>query len=70
MWVKCSVSCLGAFPLDKCLEIHLQRGSVFCIWRMASNPSAVRVLGVGSGVDMMLGVILGCAVQESGARHC
>ena len=26
MWVKSSVSCLGAFPLDNCLEPHLQKG--------------------------------------------
>ena len=70
MWVKSSVSCLGAFPLDECLEIHLQKGLVFCIWRRASNLSAVRDLGVGSGIGVMSGVILGCAVEGSGARHC
>ena len=66
MWVKSSVSCLGAFPLDNHLEIHLQKGPVFSIWRRASNLSAVRDLGVGSGVEMMSGVIRGCAVEESG----
>ena len=50
MWVKSYVSCLGVFALDKHLEIHLQKGLVFCIWRRASNLSAVRDLGVGSGV--------------------
>ena len=70
MWVKSSVSCLGTFPLDNHLEICLQKGSVFCIWRRASNLSAVRDLGIKSGVDMMSGVILGCAVEESGVRHC
>ena len=69
-WVKSSVSCLGAFPLDNHLEICLQKGSVFCICRKASNLSAARDLGVGSGVDAMSGVILGCAVEGSGARHC
>ena len=69
MWVKSSVSCLGAFPLDKCLEICLQKGSVICIWRRASNLSAVRDLGVGSGVDVLSGVTLGCVVEES-ARCC
>ena len=29
MWVKSSVSCLGAFPLDKHLEICLQKGSFY-----------------------------------------
>ena len=68
--MKCSVSCLGAFPLDKHCEICLQKGSVFCIRRRASNLSAVKDLGVGSGADVMSGVILGCAVEVSGARHC
>ena len=70
MWVKSSVSCLGAFPLDEHLEIHLQKGSVFCIWRRTFNLSAVRDFGVGSGDDTMSGVILGCGAEESGARHC
>ena len=70
MWVKSSVSCLGAFLFDKCLETCLQKGLVFCIWRTDSNLSAVRDLGIGSGVDMMSGVILGCAVEGSGTRHC
>ena len=70
MWVNSSISCLGAFPLDKHLEIHLQKGSVFCIWRSASNLSVVKDFGVGSGVDVVSGVILGCAVEVSGARHC
>ena len=39
---KRSVLCLGAFPLDKHLEICLQKGSVFHIWRRASNLSAVK----------------------------
>ena len=69
MWVKSSVSCLGALSLDKHLEIHLQKGSVFCIWRRASNLSAARDLCVGSGVDVMLGVTP-CLVEESGARQC
>ena len=70
MWVKSSVSCLGAFPLDKDLGIHLQKGFVFCIWLRVSNLSAVKDLGVGSGVDLLSGVTLGCIVEESGARHC
>ena len=70
MWVKSSVSCLGAFPLNNHLEICLQNGSIFCIWRRASHLSAVRDLGVRSGVDMTSGVTLGCVVEESGARHC
>ena len=70
MWVKSSISCLGDFPLDNHLEIHLQKRSVFSIWRRASNLSAVGDLGVGSGVGTMSGVILGCAVEESSARCC
>ena len=62
-WVKSSVSCLGAFPLDKCLDIHLQKESGFCIWRRASNLFAVKDLGVGSGVCIMSGVTSCCAVD-------
>ena len=70
LWVKSSVSCLGAFPLDIHLEIYLQKWSVFCIWSRASKLSAVRDLGVGSGVDVMSGVTHSCVVEESGARCC
>ena len=63
MWVKRSVSCLGAFPLDKHLEIHLQKGSVFCIWRRASTLSAVKDFGVGPDVGMMSGVTCCYAVD-------
>ena len=69
-WVKRSVSCLGAFPLDTCLEICLQKGSVFCIWKRASNLSVVKDLCVGSDVGMMSGVTCHCAVDWSDARHC
>ena len=61
---------LGAFPLDKCLEICLQKGSVFCIWRRASNLSAVKDLGAGSDIVTMPGVICCCAVDWSDVRHC
>ena len=70
MWVKSSVSCLGASLLAKHLEIHLQKGSVFYIWGRASNLFAVRDLGVGSGFDVMSGATPCCVVEESGARHC
>ena len=70
MWVKSSVACLGAFPLDKHLEIHLQKGSVFCIWRRAANLSAVKHLGVGSGVGVMSGVTSCHVVEGSDARCC
>ena len=63
-----SVSCLGAFPLDNDLEIHLQKGFIFCIWRRASNMSAVKDFGVRSGVDMISIVIFGSVVEVSGAR--
>ena len=70
MWVNNSVSCLGALPFDNHFEMHLQKGSVFCIWRRASNLSVVRDFGVGSGVDMMLGIILGGIEGVSGSEHC
>ena len=68
MWVKRSVSCWDVFPLDKHLEICLQKGSVFWIWRRASNLSAIRDLGVGSGTGETSGIILGCTVEVSGVR--
>ena len=48
---KTSVSCCGASPCNKCLEICLQNGSVLCLCSNASNLSAVRGLGavVASG---------------------
>ena len=70
MWVNNSVSCFGAFPLDNHFEIHLQKGSVFCIWRRASNLFTVKDFGVGSGVDTMSSVILGGIVRVSGTEHC
>ena len=61
--IKSSVSSLGTLPLDKHLDNHLQKGSVFCIWKRASNWSAVKVLGVGFGVGTMSGVTSCCAVD-------
>ena len=58
------------FPLDKHLEICLQKGLVFCMWRRASNLSAVRDLGVWFGTGETPGVILGCAVEVSSGRCC
>ena len=69
-WVKSSASCLGAFPFDKHLEICLQKGSVFSIWRRAPNLSAVKDLDVGCDVGVMSGVTCCCAVDWSDARHC
>ena len=54
---------LRCLPLDRPLEICLQKESVFCIWRRASNQSAVKDLGVGSGVDVMSGITSCCAVD-------
>ena len=56
-WVKMSVSCCGAFPLNNHLDMHLLNGSVFCIWSRASSLSAVRVLGVGLVTGETSGVI-------------
>ena len=58
-----SVSCCGAFPLNNHLDMHLQNGSVFCIWSRASSLSAVRVLGVGLVTGEMSGVI-SCGTVE------
>ena len=69
-WVNNSVLCLGAFPLDNHLEICLQKGSDFYVWRRAANLSAVKDFSIGSGFDAISGVILGGTVEVSGVRHC
>ena len=38
---KRSVSCFGAFPLHRHLEICLQNGSILCICSRACSPSSV-----------------------------
>ena len=42
--------CFGALPFDNCLEMHLQNGSVLCIWSRASCLSSVRGFSVISWV--------------------
>ena len=44
--MKRSALCFGAFPFDSHFEIHLQKGSVFCICRSASNLSADKDFGL------------------------
>ena len=61
--VKRSVLCWGAFPSDRCFDILLQKGSVFCIYRRACNLLAVRGFGVGSLASETSGVISGCEVE-------
>ena len=63
IWVKRSVSCCGALPFDKPFDMHLQSGSVFCIWRRASNLSTVRVLGVGVVSGETSGVVFSSVVE-------
>ena len=58
-----SVSCCDAFPLNNHLDMHLQNGSVFCIWSRASSLSAVRVLGVWLVAGETSGVISGDTVE-------
>ena len=58
-----SVSCCGAFPLNNHLDMHLQTGSVFCIWSRASSLSAVRVFSVGLVTGEMSGIISGGNVE-------
>ena len=45
-----SASCCGALPLDNHFEIHLQNGSILCIWSRASCLSAVKGFSVISCV--------------------
>ena len=42
MCMNKSASCCGALPLDSLFEIHLQNGSVLCIWSRASCLLAVK----------------------------
>ena len=69
MCKKRSASCFGAFPFDRCLEMHLQKGSVFCICSSACNLSLVSGFGAASGVAVGIsGVtvsVLGCRVRSS-----
>ena len=50
--------------------MHLQNGSVFCIWSRASTLFAVRVLGVGLVTGEMSGVISGGAVGLQAVGSC
>ena len=51
MCVNKSASCCDALPFDNCFEIHLQNGSILCICSRALCVSAVKILGVISGLD-------------------
>ena len=48
--VNKSASCCGALPFDNHFEIHLQNGSVPCIWSRALCLSAVKGFSVKSGL--------------------
>ena len=52
------------------LDMHLNNGSIFCIWSRASSLSAVRVLGVGLVTGEMSGVISGGAVGWWAVGSC
>ena len=65
------VSCWGAFLFDKHLDIHLQKGSVFCICRRACSLSPVRDFGVGSIAFVTSGVTSGCGCEvEVSKERC
>ena len=60
--------CLGAFPFDRCLEMHLQNGSVLYICSSTCNLSVVSGFGVVLGVSVVSGVMTsdwGCVVGSS-----
>ena len=67
--VKRSVSCCGALLFDRCFDILLQKGSVFCICSRACNLSAVRDFGVVSFASEPFSVISGREVEVSIERH-
>ena len=54
-WVKVWNSWWGALPFSNFLEMHLQNGSVLCIWSKASRWSAVIGFGVVVGSWEMWG---------------
>ena len=66
--MKSSVSYLGAFPFDNHLGICLQGGLFSAFGEGLLTCQLLEILGVGSGVDAMSGVILGCAEEGSGVR--
>ena len=70
MFRKRLASCLGAFPFDsRCLEMHLQKGSVLFLCSSACNLSSVSSFGAISGVSLTLVIhgvavsVLGCGVR-------
>ena len=48
--------CLGAFPFDRHLKMHLHNRSVFCICSSACNLSVVSGFHVVLGVSVTSGV--------------
>ena len=64
---KRPTSCFGAFPFDRCLEVHLQNGYVLCICSRACNLSSVSNFGMVLGVSVTL-VISGVTVSVLGCR--
>ena len=57
----------GAFPFDSHFEICLQKGSIFCICKSASNQSAVRDFGVVLSVSVTSHAMASvCSVVSSG----
>ena len=65
---KKSALCLGTFPFNGHLEMHLQKGSVLCICRSAYNLFVVCGLGVVLGVSVTSSVTQfdwGCGVGSS-----
>ena len=73
---KRSASCFGAFPFDRCLEMHLENGSVLCIYSRAYNLSSVSSFGMVSGLSVTLVIScesvsdLSCGVRSSVVLHC
>ena len=63
--MKRLASCFGAFPFDSQFEIHLQNGSVNCIYSSASNLSDDKDFGVVFPVSVMTGVVASVCGVES-----
>ena len=68
--MKRSVLCLGAFPVDRHLDIHLQDGSVFCICRSACSLSTAKDFNVGLVTLVTSGVMSDCGCKVEPAVEC
>ena len=63
--MKRSALCFGAFLFDSHFEIHLQKGSVTCIYSIASNLSPEKNVGAMFPVLVVTGIMASVCGMES-----